>query len=132
MFPAFTLLAGPKHSTSVPFSAGSAVPLSVDVKVGPFVPNPAPGVAVKALPGPQITIFVTLCTRAHALTLSLSTLQVVTPLKSPVTVQLKVKVSLGQVGGAAVNCPSTSPGDENAHFRYTVRSFKFTKSSFNS
>ena len=116
MFPGFTLLAGPKHSTSVPFSAGSAVPLSVDVKVGPFVPNPAPGVAVKALPGPQITIFVTLCTRAHALRLSLSTLQVVTPFSSPVTVQLKVKVPLGQVGEAAANCPSTSPGDEKCSF----------------
>ena len=50
MFIGFTLLAGPKHSTSVPFSAGSAVPLSVDVKVGPSVPNPSLGVALKVMP----------------------------------------------------------------------------------
>ena len=112
MFPGFTLLAGPKHSTSVPFSAGSAVPLSVDVKVGPFVPNPAPGVALKALPGPQIEENLYLCSRAHALRLSLSTLQVVTPFSSPVTVQVKVKVSSVQVGGAGVNSPATSPGGE--------------------
>ena len=54
MSPGVTLLAGPKHLTSVPFSAGSAVPLSVDVKVGPSVPNPALGVAEKALPRPQV------------------------------------------------------------------------------
>ena len=47
LFPGSTLLAGPKHSTSVPFSAGSEVPLSVDVKEGPLVPNPVPYLAVK-------------------------------------------------------------------------------------
>ena len=41
------------HSTSVPFSAGSAVPLSVDVKEV-LVPNPLPGLAVKLSLGPQI------------------------------------------------------------------------------
>ena len=112
MFPGFTLLAGPKHSTSVPFNAGSAVPLSVDVKVGPFVPNPAPGVALKVMPWPQVTRFVTLCTRTHSLSLLLPTLQVVNPVMSPVTVQVKVKVSSIQVGGAGVHCPATSPGGE--------------------
>ena len=55
MFPGPTLLAGPKHSTSVPFSVRSAVPLSVDVKeVASLVSNPVPGVAAKAWSGPQI------------------------------------------------------------------------------
>ena len=54
LFPGSTLLAGPKHSTSVPFSAGSAVPLSVDVKEVALVPNPLPGLAVKLSLGPQI------------------------------------------------------------------------------
>ena len=53
LFPGSTLLAGPKHSTSVPFSAGSAVPLSVDVKEV-LVPNPLSGLAVKLSLGPQI------------------------------------------------------------------------------
>ena len=54
LFPGSTLLAGPKHSTSVPFSAGSEVPLSVDVKEVPLVPNPLPDLAVKLSLGPQI------------------------------------------------------------------------------
>ena len=99
--------AGPKHSTSVPFRAGSAVPLSVDVKEGPFEPKPVPNVAVKALPGPQIDDTVDLCSRGHSL--FPPTLQMVTPLMSPVTVHLKVKVSSGQFGGAAINCPVTLP-----------------------
>ena len=105
-----TLLAGPKHSTRVPLSTGVAVPLSVDVKEGPLVPNPAPGLAVKTLPGPQIEDEVDLCARTHSLLLP--TLQVVTPLLSPVTVQVKVKVSPEQVGGATINWPVTTPGGE--------------------
>ena len=54
LFPGSTLLAGPKHSTSVPFSAESAVPLSVDVKEVALVPNPLPDLAVKSSLGPQI------------------------------------------------------------------------------
>ena len=46
LFSGSTSMAGPKHSTSVPFSAGSAVPLSVDVKEGPLVPNPGPDLAM--------------------------------------------------------------------------------------
>ena len=46
MFPASLDKAGPKHSTSVPFSAGVAVPLSVDVKEVALVPNPVTGVMV--------------------------------------------------------------------------------------
>ena len=38
--------AGPKHSTSVPFSVGVTVPLSVDVKEVALVPNPVTGVTV--------------------------------------------------------------------------------------
>ena len=46
--------AGPKHSTSVPFSVGVAVPLSVDVKkVALVVPNPVPVVTLKGLRDPQ-------------------------------------------------------------------------------
>ena len=101
---------GPKHTTSVPSSTGSAVALSVDVK-GPLAPGPNPlsGVAVKArLPSldPQVAVPVDICTRIHRLLLPF-TLQRVIPFLSPVTVHLKVKVSPGQVGGAAVNCPMT-------------------------
>ena len=109
-FPGSILLASPKHSTNVPFSAGAAVPLSVEVKEVALAPNPAPELAVKTLLGPQIEDEVVLCTRGHSL--FPSTLQMVIPLMSPVTVQVKVKVSPGQVGGAAVNCPVTSPEGE--------------------
>ena len=109
MFPASTLRSGPKHSTSVPFSAGVAVPLSVDEKkVAVDIPNPVLDIAVKALPLPQREEGVVLCTRTHWL-LPL-TLQVVSPAMSPRTVHLKVKASPIQVGGAALNCPVTSPG----------------------
>ena len=85
--------------------------LSVDVK-GPLVPKPLPGVAVKGWFGPlgvQVSGVgsVDWCDRKHRLLLPF-TLQRVNPL--PVTVHLKVKVSSGQVGGAAANCPVTSPG----------------------
>ena len=109
-FSGFTLSAGPKHSISVPLSAGAAVPLSVEVKEVAVVPNPAPGVAVKTLPGPQIVVEFDRCTRIHSM-LSFS-LQMVSPLVSPVTLQVKVNESPGQVRGAEVNCPVTAPGDE--------------------
>ena len=87
---------GPKHSTSVPFSAGVAVPLSVDVKKVAAVPNPAPGLAVKGLPGLQVDVaLAVLCERTHSLLPF--TLQMVTPFASPVTVHLKLKLSPGQV-----------------------------------
>ena len=96
-----------KHSTSVPFSVEVAVPFSVDEKEIALVPKPVPGLAVKASLGPQIEEDDDLCCRGH--TLLPLTLQVVSPLMSPVTVHLKVKVAPGQVGGGAVNCPVTSP-----------------------
>ena len=113
LFPGFKELAGPKHSTSMPFSVESAVALSVDVNKVAFIsPNPVLRVAVKALPGPQVAVPpADICPRSHK-TLLLSTLQRVSPLVSPVTLQQKVKVSPGQVGGAAVNCPATSPGEK--------------------
>ena len=102
------LLACPKHSTSVPSSEEVAVPLSVDVKEGPLVPNPVPGLAVRELFGPQgEEEDVDVCAKVHSLVPN-PTLQMVLPLISPVTVHLKVKVSPGQVGGATVNCPATS------------------------
>ena len=108
MFPWSTLLAGPKHSISVPFSAEVAVPLSVDVKEVALVPgpNPVPGLAVKASSAPQTVEEVDLCSSPHSLLPS--TLQMVKPLTSPVTVHVKEKVSPGQVEGAAVNCPATT------------------------
>ena len=107
MFPGSKFMAGPKHSTNVPFSTGVAVPLSDDVKEVPLVPNPVPGLAMKALLAPQTEEEkLDLWIRTHSLLLP--TLQMVIPCMSPVTLQLKVKVSLGQVGGAAVNCPITS------------------------
>ena len=105
-----------KHSTSVPSSTGSAVALSVDVK-GPLDPNPLSGVAVKGWLAPLgiqvLTVPVDICGSVHRL-LPLPTLQRVIPLMSPVTLHLKVKVPPGQVGGAAVNCPATSPGEKGA------------------
>ena len=85
-----------------------AVPLSVDVKEVAVVPNPVPDLAVKTSRGPQMEEDVDRCTRIHSLLPP--TLQMVIPFMSPVTVHLKVKVSSGQVGGAAVNCPATSSG----------------------
>ena len=90
-------------------SVGVAVPLSIDVKEAPFVPNPVPDLAVKTPLSPQVVVVLgLLCDRVHSLPF---TLQAVIPLMSPVTVQVKVKVSSGQVAGAGVNCPATSPGE---------------------
>ena len=101
--------AGPKHSTTVRSSVEVAVLLSVDEKEVAFVPNPVTPLAVKVLSaGPQLDVVpAVLCVSRHSL-LPL-TLQMVIPFLSPVTVHLKVKVSPGQVGGGAVNCPVTSP-----------------------
>ena len=103
LFPDSRELAGPKHSTSVPFSAVVTVLLSVEVKELLLVPNSVSGIAVKAsvFPlGPQVSVEVDKCTRVQILLLP-STLQRVVPL--PFTVHLKVKVSPGQVGGAGMN-----------------------------
>ena len=79
-----------------------AVPLSVDEKeVALVVPNPVAPLAVKASLGLQVGEFDPCC-REHSLLPF--TLQKVNPFLSPVTLHLKVKVSPGQVGGAAVNC----------------------------
>ena len=112
MFSASLEKAGPKHSTTVPFSAEVAVPLSVDEKEVRLVLNPVPVVTVKGLPDPQGPgSSAVVCSSEHSL-LPPPTLQMVIPFLSPVTVHLKVKVSPGQVGGAAVNCPATSPGEK--------------------
>ena len=86
------MLAGPKHSISVPFSAGYAVPLSVDVKEVAVVPgpNPAPGIALKLSLPLQVEIKSDRCNKLHSM--FPFSLQVVTPFMSPVTVQLKLKV----------------------------------------
>ena len=102
MFPVSLDKAGPKHSTSVPFSVGVAVPLRVDVKEVAFVPNPVTGVTVNVPLGPQIVEEVDVCVRGHSLLPP--TLQMVIPLLSPVTLHVTVKISPGQVGGAAINC----------------------------
>ena len=49
-FPAPLEKAGPKHSTSVPFSVGIAVAFRIDVKKVAFVPNPVPVLTMKGLP----------------------------------------------------------------------------------
>ena len=109
LFPGSTVASGPKHSTSVPSSTGSAVAFSVDMK-GPLVPKPLSGVAVKGWLAPLGVQILTLpddtCGRVHRLLLPF-TLQIVFPL--PVTLHLKMKVSPVKVGGGAVNCPATSP-----------------------
>ena len=117
-YPGSTLLASPKHSTNVPSSAGVAVALSVDVKEVALGSNPVPELAVKTLLGPQIEVELALCIRGHSLfppSLQVAfppTLQMVIPLLSPVILQVKVKVSPEQEGGAGVNCPVTSPEGE--------------------
>ena len=98
-----------KHSISVPLSAGDAVTVSVDEKEVAFItPNPVTVVAVKT--DPHVDTPAVLCARRHELLPS--TLQVVCPFMSPVTIHLKVEVSSGQVGGTGVNCPATSPGEK--------------------
>lgn len=111
MFSATLEKKGPKHSTSVPLSVGLAMLLSVDVKEVERVPNPVPVVTVKRLPDPQGPgALAVLCSRVHSLVPP--TLQMVIPFVSP-TVHWKVNVSPGQAGAAAVNCPTTAPGDEH-------------------
>ena len=108
MFTASLEKAGPKHSTSVSFSVGVAVPVSVDEKEVAFVPNPVSEVAVKALADPQEPgRLAVVCARRHSLLPP--TRQIVSPLMSPPTAHLKVEMLPGQVGRAAVNCPVTSP-----------------------
>ena len=124
VFPAFLARSGPKHSTSVPSSLGDAVPLSVDEKEVVFVPNPDPVATVKGLPDPQGRgPSIVVCVREHSL-LPPPTLQMVSPLLSPVTLHLKVKASPGQVGGAAVNCPVTPPWKINTLYKLQLFSYK--------
>ena len=81
LFPGSSLLAGPKHSTSVPFSAEVALPLSVDEKEVAFVPNSVPDVAMNTLffpIGSQRSLPVDTCAREHQ-SLLLFTFQMVTP-----------------------------------------------------
>ena len=75
-----------------------------------LVPKPVPDLAVKVSLGPQIEEEVDRCTRVHSLLPP--TLQIVISFMLPPTVHVKVKVSPGQVGGAAVNCAVTSPERE--------------------
>ena len=99
---------GPKHSTSVPSSLEVATPLSADENKVALAPNPVPDTAMNGLPDPQARGSLNvLCGRIHS---SLPfTLHMVIPFIFPM-VHLNMKVSLGQVGGAAMNCPATSPG----------------------
>ena len=72
LFPESTVAAGPKHSTSVPFSTGSAVALSVDVKGPVLPPNPLSDIALKGWLAPigiQIIVPVDTCDRVHRLLL---------------------------------------------------------------
>ena len=117
MFSASLDNAGPKHSTTVRSNVEVAVPLSVDEKEVAFVLNPVTPLAVKMLSaGPQLDVVpAVLCDSRHSLLPP--TLQMVIPLVSPVTVHLKVKVSPGQVGEGAVNCPATPP----SRFRIIAR-----------
>ena len=118
-FSVFTLLSGPKHSTSVPFSVGAAVTLRVDVKeVASLFVNSVPDLALKLSLGPQVEEKVHLWKRLHSLLPF--TLQMVNPFMSPVTVHLNVKVSPGQVGGAAINCPATPPGEKYSYLHVST------------
>jgi len=94
---------GTKHSTNVPSSAIVAIPLSVDTWEREF-DSGVVDVAVKAPPGPQVS----LSSRPMMHSLVPPTLQMVSLEMTP-TVHMKEKVSLGQVGGGAVNCPQIPP-----------------------
>ena len=119
MFPGFTLLSGPKHSTSVPFSVGAAVTLRVDVKeVASLLANSVPDLALKVSLGPQVEEKVDLWKRLHSLLPF--TLQMVNPFMSPETLHLNVKISPGQVGGAAINCPASPPGQKYSHLHVST------------
>lgn len=108
LFPNTVPVSLSRHSTSVSSNEKVAVPLSVDVKEGPFVPNPVPPVAVKAFSGPHKAVApIVSCARVQVLLPP--TLQRVSLI--PVTVQVKLKISLGQVVEGAVNCAEISPGD---------------------
>ena len=66
---------------------------------------------MKALLGPHIDVTISLCNKGHSSITFVPTLQEVVPPIVPTTVHLKTKESSGQVGGAAMNCPATSPAD---------------------
>ena len=96
------------------------MPLRVDVKEVALLagPNPFPVVVMKAVADPQepVEFAAILCSREQSLLPP--TLQMVAPFTVPTTVQLKVKVSPGQMVGGAVNCPAASPGE-----RYNTHTF---------
>lgn len=105
------LLFGPKHSTSMPSSSGSAVPFSVDRKNVAFSLT---GLAVKVLFGPQTSVLVDICDKIHRSLLPFTLQWVIAfiPLMG-ITVQLNISSLPGHVGElGAVNCPSTSPVDK--------------------
>ena len=92
----------------MPSSSGIAVAISVDVNDVAFV---LPGLAVKALFGPQVSVLVCNCVKVHRsiVPFTLQKMMAFMPLMV-VTVQLNVNVMPGHVGElGTVNCPSTSP-----------------------
>ena len=101
-----------------------ALPLSADKKEVAFVPNSVPALAVNLSPVPQIEVEVDLCNRLHSSLVLIPTLQVVIPLMSPVTLQLKVKVLPGQVGGAAKKCLVTTPGRKYSYISTNLTPLK--------
>ena len=103
LFPTMSSALGAKHSTSVPSSAIVAIPRSVDSWRREFKSGVV-DVALKVPPGPQVS----LSSRPTMHSLPPPTLQMVS-LEMTSTVHMKQKVSLGQVGGGAVNCPQISP-----------------------
>ena len=119
-----TLFSGPKHSTSVPSSSGSAVPLSVDVKE---VASIFPGLAVKASFGPQSSLLIIICDKTHRFVLPFTLQRMIAFMPLVVTVQLNVIVSPGHRGElGAVNCPSTSPVER---WKYLIHAFMFNIAS---
>ena len=100
----FILISGPKHSTSMPSSSGIAVAFSVDENEVAFA---LPGLAVKALFGPQVSVLVCNCVKVHKslVPFTLQRMIAFMPLMV-VTVQLNVNATPGHVGElGTVNCP---------------------------
>ena len=116
----------------MPSSSDIAVAFSVDVNDVAFA---LPGLAVKALFGPQVSVLVCNCVKVHRsiVPFTLQKMIAFMPLMV-VTVQLNVNAMPGHVGElGAVNCPSTSPVEKEylSHGHLCFKHIRFCTVSLN-